>query len=104
MAGARASGVGLLEAQNGCARLVFLAERQIGAELAKGTKTGDVAPQGRPRKTSTAAKFSELGLTGDQSAAYQQLAEVPPDVIDKVVAQANAEQRHACGRRIVAPI
>jgi hypothetical protein len=82
-----------VEAQNGCARVVFLAERQIGAELAKGQKVGEIAKGGRPSKRSKAATVSQVGLTKDQSSEYQQLAQAPAVVIDKAVASANAEGR-----------
>ena len=82
-----------IEAQNGCARVVFLAERQIGAALAKGQEAGEVAKRGRPAKNSTASRISEVGLTFDQAADYQHLAKAPNGVIDKAVSAANTECR-----------
>ena len=78
--------------------MVFLAERQIGAELAKGQAEGEVAKRGRPRKTTQEvdllpATIREVGLSHKESQAYQQLAEAPAAAIDHAVAQANAEQR-----------
>jgi hypothetical protein len=91
-----------VEAQNGCARIVFLAERQIGAKLAKGQKTGEVAKRGRPKNAGNAGNFQpptlpELGFRGssgrDRAAEFKQLAEAPASAIEHAVAQANAEQR-----------
>jgi hypothetical protein len=61
-----AGAVGPGKAQNGCARLVFLAERQIGTELAKGQKVGEVAKRGQPKNIRDAdnlapAKLPEVG-------------------------------------------
>jgi hypothetical protein len=85
-----------VEAQNGCARVVFLAERQIGTELAK----VDLNKGGRPRKTPTGEvgvsepTLQELGIKSwNQSSELQHLAAAPAAAIEQAVATANAEQR-----------
>jgi hypothetical protein len=86
-----------VEAQNGCARLVFLAERQIGEELARAQEAGEVAKLGTNQHVRDAdthpATLGEIGLSRQRAAEHKALAAAPAGAIDKAVAAANAEQR-----------
>ena len=79
------------EAERQACEIRLRAERRWG-QLRK----TEVAPQGRPGKTSDSATFKsqrhldELGVSRDQSSQWQQLAEVPEDVFEEAVKQPGA--------------
>jgi hypothetical protein len=68
-----------------CVLLITAAERRIGDEIIAGKERGEIASEGRPTKPSTASRVSDLGLTYDQSAKYQDLARTPEEVINSAV-------------------
>lgn len=47
--------------------------------------------KGRPKKTSTDPTLSELGITRDQSATWQKLAEIPEEEFERAISEAMAK-------------
>jgi hypothetical protein len=90
------------QAQNRCTEVVLLVEKKIGQEVEKGRAEGTIlkARQNRTheksgvRDTQTIpASAAELGLEKQHLRASREMANVPTEVIHKVVEAANAEGR-----------
>lgn len=60
-------------------------ERRIGQLIAEGQAAGTIATRGHPEESSTASRFSDLGLSHDESSAFKRLAEVDDDTFDAAV-------------------
>jgi hypothetical protein len=86
-----------MEAHNRLAGIIALCERRIGQELRTTPKRtgGDAMKACSGKASEVPPKLSELGITYDQSAAYQQLAheDVAENVILDAIAAAGAEGR-----------
>lgn len=68
-------------------------ERRIGELLHEQREVGTVAKQGRPAKTSDTTKFSDMGLTGDESSQFQKLASIPEPEFEKRITTLRNEQK-----------
>jgi hypothetical protein len=84
---------GLLEAHNRLAGVIARCERRIGQELRQAKEAGIAATPHRREKGSTTPRLSDLGVSYDQSAAYQDMASVEETVILDAIAAAGAEGR-----------
>jgi hypothetical protein len=91
---------GLLEASNRLAGVIARCERKIGQELrATPRQTGGDATKARSGKTrELPPTLAEMGITYDQSAAYQEMASVEEDVILDAIAAAGGEGRELAAR------
>jgi hypothetical protein len=96
---------GLLEAGNRLAGITALCERRIGQELraapkAKGGKPYQHGADTPPEAGGVTPTLAELGISKDQSAAYQDMAEVEEAVLLDAIARAGAEGREVTKRDI----
>jgi hypothetical protein len=80
-----------LDAERKCAQIRIRAEREVGRRLkgmpknrgARGNPRGQGAKIVRSSETTTQKTLEEYGLTKDQSAEWQQLADVPEDIFER---------------------
>jgi hypothetical protein len=91
---------GLLEAHNRLAGVIARCERRIGQELRQAEQTGQRQRVGRPAKSSETPRISDLGLTYDQAAAYQDMASVEENVILDAIDRAGKEGREVTKKDI----
>jgi hypothetical protein len=96
---------GLMEAGNRLAGITALCERRIGQELraapkAKGGKPYQHGADTPPEAGGVTPTLAELGISKDQSAAYQDMAEVEEAVLLDAIARAGAEGREVTKRDI----
>jgi hypothetical protein len=101
---------GLMEAHNRLAGIIALCEQRIGQELRTAPKNRGGAEKGVGRAGKNALqdeegippKLGDLGITYNQSAAYQELADVEENVLLDAVTAAGAEGREVTKRDIQA--
>jgi len=86
--GARTRGLGI-EAENEAAELIFRTERKLGAELRRMADAGERKTDAGPRHQ-VAPSLDDLGVTTRQSWTWQQLATIPDDAFEEVVAEARS--------------
>jgi hypothetical protein len=87
---------GLLEAHNRLAGIIALCERRIGQELRaapKNTGARGIGTSAVEKDDRTPPTLAEIGISKDQSAAYQDMAAVEENVILDAIAEAGAEGR-----------
>lgn len=65
------------------------AETKAGKLIKEAKEAGQMCEQskGRPKKASHEARLSELGISYDQASTWQQMAEVPDELFEKLVTQ-----------------
>jgi len=94
---------GLLEAHNRLAGVIALCERRIGQELRatpKNTGARGVGTSAVEKDDRTPPTLAELGISKDESAAYQDMAAVEEEVILDAIATAGAGGREVTKRDI----
>jgi hypothetical protein len=74
-------------------RIISRAERLIGQNLIEAKERGEIAGEGRPKKLSNTTTVSELNITRDQSAYFQQLARTPQEVVHRAINRVLEEGR-----------
>ena len=74
-----------IEVHADCVLLIAEAERRIGGELIAGKDRGELAPGHRPKKGWKPTTLSDLGITKDQSAGWQDVARTPEPVIKEAI-------------------
>lgn len=72
-------------AQAGVQRNAVVAQRGAGEMLIEGKKSGQIATKGQPEKCTKAVTLSDVGITRNESAKFQQLAKVPEKKFEKAI-------------------
>lgn len=74
------------DAERKACEIRLRAERKAGELLKRMEESGERQRRGKPAETSSTTTLSELGITRDQSAKWQQLAAVPEETFEAALA------------------